>query len=110
MSNGGALISQQIEVGGVYTLASAPAYDVSIVEPDDEYTAFTGHLIRLLGEGVPGEASTLPLGALFPHLRNALVSAVTIPSHSSASRQRPVSWCSYATGQTSHRTQSLRWR
>jgi Caspase domain/Tetratricopeptide repeat len=75
MSDGSTMISKQLEVKGVCTLASAPAYEVSIAEPDAEYTAFTGHLLRLLHEGVPGEASTLTLAAMYPHLKNALVSS-----------------------------------
>ena len=74
MTDGATLISQQIDVEGVYTLASAPAYDAAIADPDAEYTAFTGQLIALLGEGVP-DASTLTLAGMFPHLKRALVSS-----------------------------------
>jgi hypothetical protein len=74
MSDDTSLIGHQIEVSGVYTLASAPAYDVSIAEPDAEYTAFTGHLLSLLRDGIPG-AGTLTLGATFPYLRRALVAS-----------------------------------
>ena len=75
MSESTGLIGHQLEVAGVYTLASAPAYDVSIADPDAEYTAFTGRLIGLLRDGVPGDANTLTLGGLFPHLRKALLAS-----------------------------------
>jgi hypothetical protein len=73
MTSEASILSQQIDVGGVYALSSAPAYDVSVAEPDAEYTAFTGALLELLGNGVPGDASTLTLASLYPHLKKALV-------------------------------------
>ena len=75
MSDSATMIGQQIEVEGVYTLTSAPAYDVSIADPDAEYTAFTGQFLRLLREGVPGDASTLTLGGIYPHLRRELLAS-----------------------------------
>jgi hypothetical protein len=75
MSENTGLIGQQLEVAGAYTLASAPSYDVSIADPDAEYTAFTGRLIGLLSNGVQGDSSTLTLGGLFPHLRRALLAS-----------------------------------
>ncbi|WP_431042857.1 caspase, EACC1-associated type [Streptomyces sp. P1-3] len=50
----------QIDISGTYILTSAPANEPAVVAPGARHTAFTGELISLLREGIPGAASGVP--------------------------------------------------
>jgi hypothetical protein len=62
------LISQ-VEVDGTYVLASTPGHEVSLVLPEEDYTVFTGRLLTLLREGVPGGPELLTIDDLYRQLR-----------------------------------------
>jgi SpoVK/Ycf46/Vps4 family AAA+-type ATPase len=58
----------QIEVDGTYVLASAHRDEVALVIPGEDHTAFTGRLLRLLHDGVPGGPEFLTIDDLYRHL------------------------------------------
>lgn len=68
------LISQA-EVDGSYVLASAHGNDVAIILPDEDHTAFTGRLLGLLRDGVPGGPELLTVDALYRQLRAKMKAA-----------------------------------
>ncbi|MFD5568936.1 caspase family protein [Streptomyces cadmiisoli] len=61
-----------LDIRGTYLLTSSSADLKSYAPPEDRYTAFTGELILLLRDGVPGGPELLPLSSLFEHLATAL--------------------------------------
>ena len=73
MASSGAAI-EQMEVDGTYVLASAPRDKVSLILPNEEHTAFTGRLISLLKEGIPGPLATLSVDELYKQLRGRMKS------------------------------------
>ena len=58
----------QVEVDGTYVLASAHRDEVSLIIPGEDHTAFTGRLLKLLHEGVPGGAELLTIDDLYRQL------------------------------------------
>ncbi|HET9895366.1 MAG TPA: tetratricopeptide repeat protein [Streptosporangiaceae bacterium] len=65
------LISQS-EVKGSYVLASAPRDKVSLILPGEERTAFSGRLVDLLRDGLPGSAEFLTADAIYRQLRSQM--------------------------------------
>jgi len=61
-----------LNIRGTYLLTSSSADLKSFAPPTDRYTAFTGELIQLLRDGLPGGAELLSLSALFETLATAL--------------------------------------
>ncbi|WP_282701408.1 caspase family protein [Streptomyces sp. CC219B] len=61
-----------LEIRGTYLLTSSSGDLKSYAPPTDRYTAFTGELIQLLRDGVPGGPELLPLSTLFEPLAEAL--------------------------------------
>ncbi|NWF31064.1 caspase family protein [Streptomyces sp. PKU-EA00015] len=61
-----------LDIRGTYVLVSSSADLASYAPPEDRYTAFTGELIKLLRDGVPGAPELLPLSALFAPLTAAM--------------------------------------
>ncbi|MGV9452029.1 caspase, EACC1-associated type [Streptomyces sp. NPDC003635] len=62
----------RLDIRGTYLLTSSSGDLKSYAPPADRYTAFTGELIQLLRDGVPGGPELLPLSALFEPLAAAL--------------------------------------
>jgi uncharacterized RDD family membrane protein YckC len=58
----------QMEVDGTYVLASAERDQVALVLPGEDYTAFTGRLLHLLRNGVPGGPELLTIDYLYRQL------------------------------------------
>jgi hypothetical protein len=58
----------QMEVDGTYVLTSAQREQVALIIPSEEYTAFTGRLLHLLQNGVPGGPEFLTIDDLYRHL------------------------------------------
>ena len=58
----------QVEVSGSYVLASAQADKVALILPGEEYTAFTGRLLRLLRNGIPGGTEFLTIDDIYGQL------------------------------------------
>jgi tRNA A-37 threonylcarbamoyl transferase component Bud32 len=61
-------IIRQVEVDGTYVLASAHRDQVALILPGEDYTAFTGRLLGLLHNGIPGGPELLTIGDLYRHL------------------------------------------
>jgi uncharacterized caspase-like protein len=62
----------QVEVAGTYTLAASPGNRTALILPGEPYTAFTGRLLALLRDGVPGAGDTLTLGVIYQRLHAKL--------------------------------------
>ncbi|AGZ43997.1 caspase family protein [Actinoplanes friuliensis] len=62
------VVLADVEISGTYTLTAAPGNKAAVVLPGEVNTAFTGRLLRLLHEGVPGPMKTLTMGMIFRHL------------------------------------------
>jgi hypothetical protein len=58
----------QAEVDGTYVLASAQRDQVALVLPGEEHTAFTGRLLRLIHEGIPGGPELLTIDDFYRQL------------------------------------------
>lgn len=68
----------QIQIGGTYTLTSAPGNRAALILPDERNSAFTGRLLELLRKGSPGAGEHLTLGDIYRHL-NAKFRAEGLP-------------------------------
>ncbi|GHJ97448.1 hypothetical protein SNE510_69670 [Streptomyces sp. NE5-10] len=62
-----------LEVDGTYLLAASAETAVALSPPGEPLTAFTGELVTLMQEGVPGGPEYLDLDTLFTRLRTRLV-------------------------------------
>lgn len=69
----------QLEVAGSYVLTSAQRDQVALALPGEEHTAFSGRLIRLLREGIPGGPELLTVEDLYRRLR-AVMAAEGLPT------------------------------
>ena len=58
----------QLEVDGSYVLTAAHRDQAALIVPGEEYTAFTGRLIRLLCDGLPGGPDLLTVDDLYKAL------------------------------------------
>ena len=61
------------DISGSFILASSSANALAIARPGEPYTAFTGELIRLLSQGIPGPIAVLTLQLISDTLRNTMV-------------------------------------
>jgi hypothetical protein len=62
----------QIDVDGTYVLVSAERDQVALSIPGEEHTAFSGRLLRLLSEGIPGGPELLTIDDLYQELRQRM--------------------------------------
>lgn len=69
MADPAAEVMGQVDVDGTYVLASAQRDQVALILPGEEHTAFTGRLLRLLRDGVPGAPELLTIEDLYRRLR-----------------------------------------
>ena len=58
----------QIDVDGTYVLASAGRDQVALIQPGEDYTAFTGRFLHMLRDGVPGGPKLLTVDYLYRRL------------------------------------------
>jgi len=58
----------QVEIEGTYVLTSAQRDKVSLIIPGEEHTAFTGRLLKLLHDGIPGGHELLTIDDLYRQL------------------------------------------
>lgn len=67
-------VADTTDVRGVYTLTASDhtAHVVPLAEQDEVPTSFTGHLLKLVREGLPDGPESLTLGDLYVHLRRRL--------------------------------------
>ena len=68
MADAASEVIEQIEVDGTCVLASAQRDEVALVIPGEDHTAFTGRLLRLLHEGIPGGPELLTVDDLYRQL------------------------------------------
>jgi Caspase domain/ATPase family associated with various cellular activities (AAA)/AAA lid domain len=61
-------VIEQVEVEGTYVLTSAQRDQVALVLPGEEHTAFTGRLLNLLRDGIPGGSELLTIDDLYRQL------------------------------------------
>ena len=59
----------QVDVDGSYVLVSAHRGQVALILPGEDHTAFTGRLLRLFHEGVPGGPQLLTIDDMYQKLR-----------------------------------------
>jgi Caspase domain len=67
MSDAATAVIGQVDVDGIYVLTSAPANSVSYAPPEARHTAFTGGLLAILRNGVPGVGELLSLDDVYDH-------------------------------------------
>ncbi|WP_143658608.1 caspase family protein [Streptomyces sp. IMTB 2501] len=72
MMSGQDLLADQAEVDGSYLLAASPETGLALAPPGETHTAFTGELLRLVREGIPGPARELDLDVIYQRLRREL--------------------------------------
>ncbi|RLP94748.1 caspase family protein [Micromonospora sp. BL4] len=65
-------VTAAIDISGTYTLTSAPAYSTSVAPPGERFTAFTGELLRVLHDGIPGAGDLLSLRDIYTALVRGL--------------------------------------
>ena len=75
-------ITASIDISGTYTVTSAPANSPSIAPPGLRFTAFTGELLKVLHEGIPGAGDLLSLRDIYMALvRNLQARSMPRPQH-----------------------------
>ncbi|MFE2547895.1 caspase domain-containing protein [Streptomyces sp. NPDC059355] len=72
MSSESRLIAEELSDPGVYSLSSAPADRRSMAPKEQPYSAFTGFLLAVMGDGVPGAGPVLGLTDLYPEVRRRM--------------------------------------
>ena len=70
MADPASMIAGQTEIEGTYTLTSAAPNVPALAPVGAEYTAFTGALLQVLGQGLSEDLDLYPLGRLYPALRH----------------------------------------
>lgn len=72
MADPGSVVSGQIDIPGRYTLTSSAANETANAPLGAPHTAFTGELLRLLGDGLTDGPEFLTLAQIYRHLLRAL--------------------------------------
>lgn len=72
MSNSGSLSVEQIAVAGTYTMTSVSENKRSLAPEGETYTAFTGELIDILINGIPGQGCDLTFISIYEEVRKRL--------------------------------------
>lgn len=72
MSNSASLPMEQIEVAGTYTMTSVSENKRSLAPEGETYTAFTGELIDILVNGIPGQGRDLTFIPIYEEVRKRL--------------------------------------
>ncbi|WP_086847555.1 caspase family protein [Amycolatopsis kentuckyensis] len=65
-------VLDQIETTGTCGLASAPRHLASLFVEGERHTVFSGELIAVLRDGLPGVGPVLPLFTIYQHLRRRM--------------------------------------
>ena len=73
MADPSSVVVGQLPIEGTYILASTDAVTPGKATGEDQYTAFTGGLLQVIGGGVPGGRPFLTPGDLFHHTRDLMV-------------------------------------
>jgi ABC-type branched-subunit amino acid transport system substrate-binding protein len=64
---------------GTYVMTASAETKPAMAPPGEKYTAFTGELLRVIDEGVPGGPDPLPMDVLFTEVRARLAARPGIP-------------------------------
>jgi formylglycine-generating enzyme required for sulfatase activity len=72
-SEGGEALGQ-LDIEGTYVLTATAANTAALAPAGAAYTTFTGALLTVLQDGVPGEADLLTLPIVYRHLHNRMLS------------------------------------
>lgn len=70
--NPAAEVADLADVEGTYLMTASSETQLAWAPEGEEFTAFTGELVKALSEGVPGAADPLQMGSLFHHVRREL--------------------------------------
>jgi len=73
------VIDASIAIRSTYAIASAPPNRLSIAEPGEKYTAFTGELVDLLENGTRGPEQFLSIDAIYEALRRRIALKPHLP-------------------------------
>ena len=65
-------LAAEVDVAGSYVMAAAPANRLALAPEGEEFTAFTGALLGVLRDGVPGGPERLDLDTVYRRLRRDL--------------------------------------
>lgn len=68
MSGSDTALVGQLDIAGTYVLTSAERSEVSVALDGERHTAFTGRLLALLRDGVPGGGEYLTVDTVYTHL------------------------------------------
>jgi hypothetical protein len=63
------------QIDGSYLLAAAGENAAALAPPGEQHTAFTGQLLHLLAQGIPGGPAELDLDTVYHHLRRQLAAS-----------------------------------
>ena len=72
--DGGASLVSDVVVEGAYVMTSVAENKRALSVPGDEYTAFTGELISILGNGMSTDTPTLPIDEIYKAVYRNLAS------------------------------------
>ncbi|MGW7407946.1 caspase family protein [Streptomyces sp. NPDC054833] len=65
-------VADLADVEGTYLMTASSETQLAWAPEGEEFTAFTGELVKALSEGVPGAPDPLQMGSLFHHVRREL--------------------------------------
>lgn len=72
MSDESQLIRGELRVNGLYCLTSAPENKPSLAPPGDPHSAFTGHLLTVMREGIPDAGPVLCMSEISDEVRRRM--------------------------------------
>jgi hypothetical protein len=73
------VVDSNIAIRSTYSIASAPPNRLSIADPGEKHTAFSGELIELLENGTGGEEKFIDAEMLFEHLTRRIALKPRLP-------------------------------
>lgn len=73
-------IANRTMAEGTYVMTASAETKPAMAPPGEKYTAFTGELLRVIEDGVPGGPDPLPMGVLFTEVRDRLAARTGIPA------------------------------
>jgi Tetratricopeptide repeat/Caspase domain len=70
----------ELDVDGTYVLTSAQRDEVALVLPGEDHTSFTGRMLRLLRDGIPGGPELLTIDDIYKQLQRIMKSeSLSVP-------------------------------
>jgi uncharacterized caspase-like protein len=73
------LVTDQLTAEGIYVLTSTSKTKRAKAPEGDSYTAFTGQLLQVIGEGVPGAGELLSMAEIYSDLRQRMRRQTSLP-------------------------------